>query len=523
MAPVGRALRLGLALALLLGPGTSAKGLRAEAGPTPRAERGARTDRQGDPLPPGAVGRLGTVRLRHGATVRALDFSPDGKTLAARSPDARTVASASQDDSVRPWDLATGKARRQITGPAKGVPDAPDGNSITYCSNITFSPDGKTLAYKDHRHGVRLWEVATGRERSWLRGPHRDVVVLAFSPVATWLGAAWLGLAPNPPLVAQRARLGATLHDNRTVFSVAFSPDGKTLASGGGDKAIKLWDVAGGKEKAALKGHTAAVFSVAFSPDGRTLASGGGDKTIKLWEVAAGREMATLKGHAAAVLSVAFSPDGKTLASGGRDKTIKLWDVAGGKERSTLEGHTHWVTAVRFSPDGKALASGSHDRTIKLWDVANGKEEAILEGHTKGVVSVAYCPDGKALASASLDATVRLWEVATGRTTATLEQGSGMVLQVAFSPDGKVLASGGQNDRVRLWEVATGKNTATFSTWRYTWPGGTEGPLVFALAFSPDGKALASGGERKSIQVLSIDSTAREKNGNGCPTRRRHP
>ncbi|WP_193943576.1 trypsin-like peptidase domain-containing protein [Sphaerospermopsis aphanizomenoides] len=291
---------------------------------------------------------------------------------------------------------------------------------------------------------------------------------------------------PNPTLVNT-----LTGHSN-LVGSVAFSPDGKTLASGSGDNTIKLWDVATGQSIATLTGHSDDVNSVAFSPDGKTLASGSRDKTIKLWDVATGQSIATLTGHSEWVISVAFSPDGKTLASGSNDRTIKLWDVATGRKIATLTGHSEPVSSVAFSPDGKTLASGSLDNTIKLWDVATGKSIATLTGHSEEVISVAFSPDGKTLASGSLDNTIKLWDVATGKSIATLTGHSDSVYSVAFSPDGKTLASGSSDKTSKLWDVATGQSIATLT-------GHSDG--VSSVAFSPDGKTLASGSWDGTIKI----------------------
>jgi WD40 repeat protein len=173
-------------------------------------------------------------------------------------------------------------------------------------------------------------------------------------------------------------------HDS-VVTSVNFSPDGKTLVSGSGDKTIKLWNVETGQEIRTLKGHDSVVSSVNFSPDGKTLVSGSWDNTIKLWNVETGKEIRTFKGHDELVTSVNFSPDGKTLVSGSWDKTIKLWNVETGQEIRTLKGHDNSVISVNFSPDGKTLVSGSDDNTIKLWNVETGQEIRTLKGHDSDV------------------------------------------------------------------------------------------------------------------------------------------
>jgi len=295
---------------------------------------------------------------------------------------------------------------------------------------------------------------------------------------------------PGPCLRAEEPQTRATLQGHaKAVLSVAFSPDGKTLASASLDKTIKLWEVAAGKEQATLHGHSDWVVSVAFSPDGRTLASASDDHTVKLWDTVTGKERATLR---AAVMSVAFSPDGKTLASAGRDRTITLWEVATGKDQAILGGHCDSVISVAFSPDGKTLASASHDKTVKLWDVATGKEQATLQG---AVMSVAFSPDGKTLASAGNDKTVKLWEVITGKERATLQGNSSAVRLVAFSPDGKILASVSFDKTVKLWDAATSKERATL-------PG-----ALMSVAFSPDDKTLASGSVDETIKLLDIPAS----------------
>jgi dipeptidyl aminopeptidase/acylaminoacyl peptidase len=199
---------------------------------------------------------------------------------------------------------------------------------------------------------------------------------------------------------------------------------------------------------------------VAFSPDGKRIASGSWDDTVKVWDAANGQETLSLKRHSGAVMSVAFSPDGKRIASSGRDGTVKLWDAASGQETLSLKGHSMPVGSVAFSPDGKRLASGSEDQTVKLWDAATGLETLSLAGYGR-VTTLAFSPDGKRLASASYDHTVKVWDAASGQQTLTLKVQNCRVASVAFSPDGKRLASGGAEGGfffaegiVKVWEAA---------------------------------------------------------------------
>ncbi|KAJ5742536.1 vegetative incompatibility protein HET-E-1 [Penicillium nucicola] len=277
-----------------------------------------------------------------------------------------------------------------------------------------------------------------------------------------------------------------------SVRSVAFSTNGQTVASGSDDHTIKLWDAQTGKERQTLEGHSDSVRSVAFSPNGQTVASGSDDHTIKLWDAQTGKERQTLEEHSGVVSSVAFSPDGQMVASGSVDETIKLWDAQTGKVRQTLDGHSDEVWSVAFSPDGQTVASSSYDCTIKLWDTQTGRERQTIEGHSNYVQSVAFSPDGQTVASGSYDRTVKLWDAQTGKERQTLEGHSNSVLSVAFSPDGQMVASGSVDETIKLWDAQTGKE-------RQTLDGHSD--EVWSVAFSPDGQTVASGSDDHTIKL----------------------
>ena len=384
-----------------------------------------------------------------------------------------------------------------------------------YINDVAYSSDGQLLAVASSI-GIWLYDVATTRELALLTGHTRSVSSVSFAPDGKTLASGGRDGTIRLWDVESKRQTAVWEGHWDSVFSVSFSPDGKTLASGVGSDIlgsgyIRLWDVASGRQTAILVGHTDIVSSVSFSPDGKTLASGSGspyrdrDRTIRLWDVASGRQTAVLEGHRGEVFSVSFSPDGRTLASGSKDSTIRLWDVESGRQTAVLVEHTSSVYSVSFSPDGRTLASGSLVGTIRLWDVESGRQTAVLEGHTNWVESVSFSPDGRTLASGGWDGTIRLWEVGSRRQTAVLEGHTGNVYSVSFSPDGRTLASGSGStynkyrDRtIRLWDVASGGQTAVLE--------GHTGS-VSSVSFSPDGKTLASAGSRDgTIRLWDVAS-----------------
>ncbi|NEO99716.1 MAG: NACHT domain-containing protein [Symploca sp. SIO2E9] len=304
---------------------------------------------------------------------------------------------------------------------------------------------------------------------------------------------------------------GASLHDTnfqnanlaKSVFtenfggilSVAFSPDGKLLATGDMNSEIRLYQVGDWQPLLTLRGHTDWVTSVTFSPDSSILATSSADQTIKLWNLNTGKCLRKLQEHDQGVWAVTFSPDGNLLASGSDDKTIKIWNTSTGQCLKTLQGHDLMVRAVVFSSESQMLFSGSVDKKLKLWDLHTAQCLRTFQGHEEGIWSASLSPDGCMLASASSDQTVKLWDVNTGQCLMTLRGHSGWVTSVAFNQNGQTLASCSWDETIKLWSLNTGKCLKTLQ--------GHKG-LVRTVVFSPEAQMLASGSDDQSLRLWDV-------------------
>jgi Tol biopolymer transport system component len=279
-----------------------------------------------------------------------------------------------------------------------------------------------------------------------------------------------------------------TIHNGEvvSVLTVAYSPDGRVLATGGSDGTINLWDVATGRRSRTLSGHMGRVKGIAFSPDGRTLASGSWDKTVRLWDLATGRELRMFTGAEKLVNSVAFSPDGRTLASASWDGTVRLWDARSGRQKRQLgELSGLQVNVVAFSPDGRLLVSGSADGMARLWDVKTGRLRSTWKASPSGVENAVFSPDGRTLATArGTYMAVGLWDVRKGVEKLVLQGHQAEVSALAFSPDGRTVASGSGDKTIRLWDARSGRAERVWN----------DGSWISAVAFSPDGRTLAAAG-----------------------------
>jgi WD40 repeat protein len=404
------------------------------------APPGPRVDLHGDPLPPGARARLGTVRLRHGHTVSSVGLSADGKV----------VVSGASDHTVRLHDARTGRLLRAF-GQEEALANVYA--ATRWVSAVAVSTDGKTVAGGSNAGIVRVWDSATGKEVRLLR------------------------LAWGPPFLA-------------------FGPGAKTICAGG-QRTVRVWDVATGREARQLGGHISWVSRVSLSGDGKTMATGDNLSIVHVWEMPGGKMLRRLSGPGPgpAGLALALSPDAKTVAFGGLHGDIFVYEVSSGKRLRRLSEHTGGVGGLAFLPGGKTLLSaGMRDGLVRLWNVQTGKVEREFK-HAGGLVqALALARDGKTLALASGDSVVRLWDVPSGRRIAQPAGHDGALSFLAFSGKGEQVTSAGGDGTVRLWEARTGKQLRLSAPEGPGWAPIAHGGAAPVTAFtSPTGEVLLWG------------------------------
>ncbi|WP_238845190.1 WD40 repeat domain-containing protein [Nocardia terpenica] len=460
--------------------------------------------------------------IQAGGPVTSLALSPDGKRILSSEFD-----NAENTGVVRFWDIDSGKPTAELTstnGTGMGsVAYSPDGRTFAFASSdgfvnvydantlaqtiqplhgdrpadsVTFSPDGTHIATGDDFHQVHVWEVSSGRETASFATVQNTVEAVRFS-----LDGRRIVIAAADDTVSvwdastgQQIGLPFVGH-NKPVNSIAISPDGENIASGGDDKTLRFWTMSA----LPLLGHQGDVLEVAFSPDGKRIASVGPDG-IRLWDASSRTQTnAPFTGHSGVVTSVAFSPDGRYLATGGVDRTVRLWDAGSGVEVGEPIPSQSAIFAVAFSRDGHRIATGGVDATVRLWDVASHTEiGAPMTGHTASVWSVAFSPDGKLLASGG-GGGVRLWDATTGQQKGPALNDphyaltSGDVLSVAFSPDSRHIVSGDSGSRIHQWDVATGAMIQPVIT-------GHVAPVT-SVTYTPNGRYIVSGSKEGTIRL----------------------
>jgi WD40 repeat protein len=406
-------------------------------------EKATRLDRLGDPLPPGAVARFGSLRLRHAGEAH-LAFTPDGQKL---------VSVGTMDNVLQVWSAETGKELRRYVKVGLSKADLDEiwmRGQLNVASryhfrdeslpplSVGFSPDGNLMITVPRRDMAILWNTVSGTE------VHRF------------------------PLLYEQGH------------AVAFSADGKNVAVGdcGDETLIRVWDVQSGKEIKKLKGLIR-VSRLAFSPDGTYLAAVESTQA-RLWHLSTGKRVRVYQGHAGAIHALAFSPDSKRLATCGRDYTLRIWETDSEEEVTRFVAADVPVLSAAFSPDGTSIVSGSHDNVLRLWDIASGRLTRSFEGHSSSVASVTFAPNGKTLASADHHGTLRLWDVASGKDTLA-DLHAGQVQSVGFAAEtGEVFLST-DTGATSVGRVSNGQIVRRFAKPDMKSPN---------LCLSPDGKIL---------------------------------
>lgn len=468
--------------------------LQAGDGPAP-------ADATDDALPPGAIARLGTTRLRQVDPSFCIAFAPDGKTFA-------TGGGAGP---ITFWDVKTGRPTKNLRAHERTV------------SCLLFMPDGKRLVSGGADATVRIWDIENARAFATIptkAGPSSMVLLPDGKTLAVAAGSIKLIDLDDEKVVGEMTARPAEKDAGLPTLpatSLAITPDGKTLIAGHQRGRVTFWDLAERKEtdRLQLGADLASLNIIALSHDGKTLAWPEPGGIVHLMNLADRKETGTLTGHMQWVTSLAFSHDDSTLATLAGDGTVRVWDVAARKQKLQLPSAGNLMNALAFSPDDKLLAVARVDKVVGLYSLTTGKSVFESDGHTDQIYSLAFSADGASLYSGAVtsgspsDNTLRKWDVASRKLVWTTTQPTGGIRQLALSADGKRLATAGGDKTIHLWEESTGKQAATMPA---------EAAHVMCLAFAKDGAILFSAGrpgvwqwKENRVEPAAIPATAPSK------------
>ena len=363
---------------------------------------------------------------------------------------------------------------------------------------IAFSPNQRIFAVGDSVGGIRLFRAKDSQPYLYFEGHGKDLMLvtdLAFSPDGKMLASSSIDGTIKVWDTKTAKCLKTFIGKQQWIWSVTFSPDGQTIASGGEDNLITLSNIHTDERKV-LQGHHSWIWSLKFHPHLNILVSASYDLSIRLWDTNTGECLNVLTGHQHIVMGLDLHPEGEIIASSSFDRTIKLWNIDTGECLKTLEGHTKDVSCLAFNNNGEILASGSGDRTIKLWNIDTGECFKTLRGHVHDIVTLDFAFDENVLASGGNNQVLKLWDVDKGICLKSWQGYTNFILAITISPNGELLASGSSDKTVRIWDLKSGRSISTV----------THDGWVWMVDFSPDGQTLVSCSEDETIKLWDIST-----------------
>lgn len=425
--------------------------------------------------------------LGSGRFLCSLEGHTDNVNALVCTPDGRQVISGSHDNTIKVWDLKSGRICRTLEGHSKRI--------------FSVTTNGELIVSGSMDNTIKIWDLKSGKLLRSLEGHADSVVAVAISPD----GQKIISGSMDNVIMVWDVKSGKLLRSlkghTETVSAVVLTPDGQQIVSGSLDGSIKVWDLKSGKLLRSLEGQTNLINSLALTSDGKYVVSGCGvlewDTTIKVWDIASGRLLRSLEGHTAQVNAVALTPDGCKVVSASHDNSVKVWELAGGQMLSSLEGPTGCVTAVALTPDGQQIISATLDNKIRVWDLKSGRMLCPLDGHTDSVYSVTVTSDGRQVISGSADKMIKVWSLESGQLVRSIEGHTGPVSSVGVTTDGRQVVSGSEDKTIKIWDLASGQLLRSIE-------GHTD--KVRALVLTTDGRQVISGSDDHMIRVWDIAS-----------------